>query len=103
MNPMAKAFWLGLERSNMFIELFSREITGKEWLLRPPGVPNSAIWTIGHLAFQRARMLELLTGQRTYDEKWVPLFKLDCESVDAGLYPEIEICRCCVGCSGKTS
>ncbi len=93
MDPMAKVFWLGLERSNLFIDLFSEGMAGDDWLQQPPGIPNPAIWTIGHLAFQRAMLLKLLTGRRTYDEDWDALFKLGCDSRDASLYPDIETCR----------
>lgn len=90
---MAKAFRLGLERTDMFIKMFTGGMTGDDWLQQPPGIPNPAIWTIGHLAFQRAGMLELLTGERTYDEEWVALFKMGCDPRDAGLYPDVDTCR----------
>ncbi len=93
MDPMAKTFWLGLERSNMFIGLFTKEMVGEDWLQQPPGIPNPAIWTIGHLAYQRAGVLEILTGRRTYDEAWGALFELGCESRDASLYPDVDTCR----------
>lgn len=93
MVPMAKAFWLGLERSNMFIEFFSTGMVGEDWLQRPPGIPNPGVWILGHLAFQRGKFLELLTGRRTYDEAWIALFELGCDSQDARLYPHVDICR----------
>ncbi len=93
MNPMAKAFLLGLERSNMFIGLFSEGMTDEDWRKQPDGVPNPAIWTIGHLAFQRALFLEMLTGRRTYDEDWIPLFELGCDPREAAVYPDIDTCR----------
>ncbi|MCP4547846.1 MAG: DinB family protein [bacterium] len=92
MEPMAKAFWMGLERSNLFIGLFTSGMDGDDWLQQPQGVPNPAIWTIGHLAFQRAQMLELLTGRRTYDAEWIPLFRLGCDKEEADAYPDIATC-----------
>jgi uncharacterized damage-inducible protein DinB len=93
MDPMAKAFWLGLERSNMFIEFFSRGMAAADWLRQPAGVPNPPAWTLGHLAFQRARFLELLTGTRTYEDAWIDLFEMGCASRPVGAYPQPEVCR----------
>jgi uncharacterized damage-inducible protein DinB len=77
----------------MFIEFFTTGMTDEDWQRQPPGVPNAAVWTLGHLAFQRARFLELLTGRRTYDESWVALFDLGCESHNSNLYPSVDACR----------
>jgi uncharacterized damage-inducible protein DinB len=92
MNAMAKALWMGLERSDMFVTFFSTGITKEEWLQKPAGMPNPPIWTLGHLAFHRARFLELLTGQKTYDESWIKLFERGCEPRDAKEYPDPESC-----------
>jgi hypothetical protein len=93
MNPMANAFWLGLERSDMFVDLFSTDISGDDWLQKPNGIPNPPIWIIGHLAFQRARFLEMLTGRKTYDDSWIELFELGCNPSDVQRYPGVEVCR----------
>lgn len=93
MNSMAKAFLLGLERSNMFVEVFTSGMEGEDWLQKPAGIPNPGIWIMGHLAFQRARFYELLTGKKTYDEDWISMFELGCEPKDAVAYPDIDSCR----------
>jgi uncharacterized damage-inducible protein DinB len=93
MDPMAKAFRLGLDRSDEFIGYFTKGMEGDDWLKRPPGVPNPAIWTLGHLAFVRGRFLELLTGKKTYGDAWVPLFEIGCEPRDPREYPDVETCR----------
>lgn len=93
MIPMAKALWLGLERSNMFIEFFSSGLEGDDWLQTPPGFANSPIWHVGHLAYHRGLFLEQLTGKRTYDDSWKPLFDIGCDPVDPRKYPDIETCR----------
>ncbi|MCP4584154.1 MAG: DinB family protein [candidate division Zixibacteria bacterium] len=93
MDRMAEALWFGLERSNLFIGFFSQGMVGEDWLRRPPGVPNPAIWTLGHLAYQRALVLEMLTGKRTYDETWVELFEMGCEVREPEHYPDEVTCR----------
>jgi len=93
MNSTAKAFWLGLERSNEFIDYFTTGMVGDDWLRKPAGMPNPAIWIIGHLALSRASFLEQLTGARTYEDGWKELFALGVEPQDPSSYPDIETCR----------
>ena len=92
MNLMAKTFLLGLERSNMFIGFFTKDMAGDDWLQKPTGIPNSSLWILGHLAFQRALFLELLTGRKTYEDAWVTFFKMGGEPQNADLYPDVETC-----------
>ncbi len=70
MDGMARAFTMGLERSGKFVGFFSAGLEGEDWYARPAGVPNPAIWTLGHIAYHRALFLELLTGERTYADDW---------------------------------
>ncbi len=84
MDPMARTFRPGLERSNMFIELFTEGMAGEVWRKKLPGIPNPAIWSMGNLAHRRAAMLELLTGKRTYDNDWVEFFKTHHEAPHTG-------------------
>jgi uncharacterized damage-inducible protein DinB len=92
LNQMAKAFWLGLERSDMFVHFFSTGMTQDDWPQQLEGVPNPPIWTLGHLAYQRAYFLEMVTGKKTYDETWVVLFELGCEPHSVNEYPDPETC-----------
>jgi len=93
MDPMARAFALGLERSHLFVDLFTQGLEGDDWHRRPPGFPNSALWTLGHLAHTRGGFLVLLTGRETRDPAWKPLFDLGCEPRDAAAYPDVDVCR----------
>lgn len=93
MNSTAKVLWLGLERSNGFIDYFTTGINGDDWREQPLGMPNTAIWIIGHLAHSRASCLELLTGEQAHEDGWQELFGLGVEPQDSGSYPDIEICR----------
>ena len=93
MNPTANAFWMGLRRSNSFIDFFTQGMEGDDWLKRPGGVSNSAIWILGHLAQSRAGFLEMLTGEQTYEEGWDALFGMGVNPQDASLYPDVETCR----------
>lgn len=93
MNSTAKALWMGLERSNGFIGFFATGMEGDDWLQRPSGVPNPAIWILGHLALSRARLLEMLTGQQIYEQEWEALFDLGVDPQDPTAYPDIDTCR----------
>lgn len=93
MEPMARAFLMGLERSNLFIGFFTRDLTGEEWLQRPAGVPNCALWTMGHLAHQRGRFLEMLTGRPCCEEGWGALFDLGSPASEADACPDLDSCR----------
>ena len=84
---------MGLERSNNFIEYFTNGLSGDNWLQRPAGICNPAIWTLGHLAHSRAGFLEMLTGQQTYEEGWDALFVMGVEPQDPSTYPDVETCR----------
>ena len=93
MNPTAHALWLGLERSNAFIEMFSTGIEGDDWYQKPEGLPNPAIWILGHLAHSRAKFLKLVLGKQLYDENWDELFDMGTEPRDPREYPGVEVCR----------
>ncbi len=93
MNSTARAYWMGLERSNSFIDFFTTGMEGGDWLQRPAGAPNPAIWILGHLAHSRAAFLEMLTGQRMYEEGWEELAGLGVDPQDASVYPDVDTCR----------
>jgi uncharacterized damage-inducible protein DinB len=93
MDPMAKALWLGLERSDMFIETFTSRLSGDDWTALPPDLPNCALWTLGHLAYHRGLFLYLLNGQRTWDERWPALFGLGCPPAECDQLPGVDECR----------
>lgn len=93
MNSTAKAYWLGLKRSDGFIRFFSSELEGDDWFKQPCGAPNPAIWILGHLAHSRATFLEMLTGQRMYEEGWDALAGLGVDPQDASVYPDVDTCR----------
>lgn len=93
MNPTAHAFWMGLKRSNSFIDFFTQEMEGDDWLKRPGSVPNPAIWILGHLAQSRAGFLEMLTGEQRYEEGWAALFGMGVDPQDARGYPDVDTCR----------
>ena len=93
MNPTAKAYWLGLERSNMFVDFFTTGMEGEDWLKCVSGIPNPAIWILGHLAQSRAGFVEMLTGRKTYEEGWDELFGMGVEPRDVSEYPSVEACR----------
>ena len=92
MNQMAKALWLGLEKSDMFVDFFSTGMAKEDWLKHPEGMPNPPIWTLGHLAYHRAVFLEMVSGRKTYDESWIKLLSLGCEPRDPSEYPDAGLC-----------
>jgi uncharacterized damage-inducible protein DinB len=91
-NPMAKAFWMGLEHSDGFIRYFTTGMEGDDWLKKPAGIPNPAIWILGHLAHSRASFLELLTGQKRYENGWKDLLWMGAEPRDPAEYPSPDVC-----------
>ncbi|MBU1049674.1 DinB family protein, partial [Candidatus Bipolaricaulota bacterium] len=93
MNSTAKAYRSGLERSNAFIETFTKGMEGDDWLQRPAGFPNPAIWILGHLAHSRAGFLEMLTGTKSHEEGWEDLFEMGVDSQDPSVYPSVDTCR----------
>jgi len=93
MNSTAKAFWMGMKQSNAFIDYFTTGMEGEDWLQKPAGVPNAAIWILGHLAHSRARFLALLTGQMHLEEGWEAFFGMGVEPQDPSSYPNVETCR----------
>ncbi len=97
MNPTAKAFWMGLERSNGFIQTFSTGLDGADWLQQPAGLPNPAIWVLGHLAHTRAKFLEMLIGRKLCEDGWDDLFNMGAEPRDPSEYPRVEACRAALG------
>jgi len=93
LNPTAEALWLGLERSNAFIDTFSTGLEGDDWYQKPDGLPNPAIWILGHLAHSRAKFLKMLVGKPMHDESWDELFDMGTEPRDPKEYPGVEVCR----------
>lgn len=94
MIGMAKAFRMGIERSAKFVEVFTRGLEGEDWYAQPQGVPNPAIWTLGHIAYHRGLFYELVSGQRTYPDDWRGLFGMGCEPLaDPHAYPSVETCQ----------
>lgn len=93
MNEIAKVFHADLDKSDGFIEFFSQDLEGDDWYAKPPGVPNPAIWTLGHLAYVRADFVWMLTGEKLYPPEWVPLFKIGSEPLeDTHQYPTPDLC-----------
>jgi uncharacterized damage-inducible protein DinB len=92
-NSSAKAYWIGLKRSNSFIDYFTEGMEGDDWLQTPPGIPNSAIWILGHLAQSRAGFLQMLTGREVYEEGWAELYGMGVEPQDPSVYPDVATCR----------
>ena len=92
MNSVAQAFWLGLQRSSGFITFFTRGMEGEDWYHQPPGAPNPPIWILGHLAYSRAQVLELLTGKSVYEEGWADRLAIGVEPQDATTYPDVDSC-----------
>jgi len=92
-NSAAKAYWMGIEQSNAFIETFTTGMESEDWLQRPAGAPNPAIWILGHLAHSRARFLGLLTGETVLEAGWEELFGMGVDPQDPGNYPDAEACR----------
>lgn len=74
MTGMAQALQSGLDRSNLFLQFFTTEIEGDDWSRELAGFPNTALWTLGHLAFTRAYFYEMLTGKKIYEDSWKSLF-----------------------------
>ena len=93
MNPVAKVFLQGIERSNMFIDVFTSGMEGEDWLRQPGGAPNCALWHLGHLAHQRGRFLEMLTGREHCEAEWGVLFDLGSPPCDGSALPDLETCR----------
>lgn len=93
MNSTANAFWIGLKRSNGFIDYFTTGMESDDWLQTLPGIPNPAIWILGHLAQSRAGFLQMLTGREVYEAGWAELFGMGVDPQDATVYPDVETCR----------
>jgi len=77
MIPAAAFLWKGMERSDSFIDIFTQGMEGDDWTKRPAGVPNSALWILGHLALTRAYFLSLLSESFDADAEWGPDFSMD--------------------------
>lgn len=93
MQGMAKAFLMSVERSARFVEVFTRGLEWEDWYELPPGVPNPAIWTLGHIAYHRGLFYEMVTGQRTYPDDWKALFDMGCTPLpDPHGYPAVGEC-----------
>lgn len=93
MQGMAKAFLMSVERSGRFVEVFTRGLEGEDWYAQPPGVPNPAIWTLGHIAYHRGLFYEMVTGERTYPHEWKALFDMGCTPLaDPHGYPAVGEC-----------
>ena len=92
MHSTAKAFWMGLERSDMFIRFFTTGMDGDDWLRQPSGIPNSALWIIGHLAHSRAGFLEMLTGRNAYEPGWDDRFRMGAEPKNPEDGPDVKTC-----------
>ena len=93
MNAVATAYWQGLQRSNGFIDYFTTGMEGEDWYMVPEGVPNPAIWTLGHLAHSRAQFLELLTGEDRYEDGWAEILAIGTEPQDPRTYPSLEVIK----------
>jgi hypothetical protein len=94
MLGMAKAFRMGIERNAKLVEVFTRGMEGEDWFVQPPGVPNPAIWTLGHIAYHRGLFYEMVTGECTYPETWRGVFGMGCKPLaDAHAYPPVEVCH----------
>lgn len=93
MNSTANAFWMGIEKSHAFIDYFTTGMEGDDWLHTPCGVPNCALWILGHLAHSRAGFLEMLTGERIYEDGWDPRFDIGVEPQDPRTLPDVGTCR----------
>ncbi len=102
MIPAAKMLWKGMERSQSFIEIFTHGMDGDDWTTRLEGIPNTALWILGHLALTRAYFLGLLTETFSADAEWGPVFRTEdwepilgmgVEPQDADGFPDPATCR----------
>jgi len=101
MIPAAENLWKGMERSQSFIEIFTHGLDGDDWTARMEGIPNTALWILGHLALTRGYFLGLLSESFSADEAWGPAFKMDewgpmlgmgVEPKDSDALPDPETC-----------
>ncbi|MFA7330224.1 MAG: DinB family protein [Candidatus Delongbacteria bacterium] len=93
MDGMAEAFWLGLQRSDRFITVFTSRLVEEDWRRVPPGFPNCALWTLGHLAWYRGLFLDLLTGRPRQGEDWSAWFAKGCTPPAPDDLPDLATCR----------
>lgn len=93
MTPTAHTLWLGLDRTNAFIDMFSTGLDGDDWYQKPDGLPNPPIWILGHLAHSRAKFLKMLIGKQMHDKTWDDLFDMGTEPRDPREYPGVDVCR----------
>ena len=97
MDNTARAYSNMLERSNAFVDYFTTGMEGDDWLKTPAGVPNPAIWILGHLAHSRAALVEVLTGESVCEEGWADLFEVGTDPRDPKTYPSVDRCRTVLG------
>lgn len=93
MDGMATALWMGLERSDRFVEVFTSNLRDEDWRATPPGFPNCPLWVLGHLAFYRGHFLDLCLGGRTVEEGWRGLFSIGSAPPPPEALPSVDACR----------
>ena len=102
MIPAAAILWKGLERSDSFLDIFTQGMEGADWTTRIDGIPNTALWILGHLALTRAYFLSLLMDPFSADDEWGPTFRMDewgplfgmgVEPQEADGFPDPATCR----------
>jgi uncharacterized damage-inducible protein DinB len=74
MHPIAQVFTAALEKSDDFIRMYTKDFEGEDWYAQFGGVTNSPVWIICHLAYVRAKFVDMLTREDSYPEGWAALF-----------------------------
>ncbi|MCX7835858.1 MAG: DinB family protein [bacterium] len=92
MNQMALTLQKGLEKSNLFLKFFTTGLEGPDWTRELEGFPNSALWTLGHIAYSRAYFYELLSGKKIYQDAWKSWFEYGSPHTTVEQLPPLQEC-----------
>ncbi len=62
------------DRTMAYLQALVADLSDDEWTLQPPGVPNHAAWTVGHVIFSCQEIAAELGVPRWLPSEWESLF-----------------------------
>ena len=63
-------------------------LTTEQWIARPQGTCNSALWLLGHIVWARSRALKLVGF--TWEKPWLDMFARGTKHTSDTAYPPVE-------------